>query len=975
VKEGLDINPDRWPDVSRVFSAAATLDGPSRNAYLDDACRHDPALRAAVESLLGAHDHAGSFGEAPVVAPLVAAKRLAPGSQLGPFRIETWLGAGGMGEVYRAHDTKLQRAVAIKVLPDSFAQDPDRLARFEEEARALAALNHPHVGAIYGLEESAGIVALVLELVEGPTLADRLAVGPLAFDEVVWIARQLADGLEAAHERGIVHRDLKPANIKITPDGNVKILDFGLAKTAASPPGPALTSSTTSPRDATQFGMVLGTVGYMSPEQARGQAVDKRTDVWAFGCVLFEMCAHQPAFSGATISDAQAALIEREPDWKLLRAGTPANLVRVLRRCLTKDAKLRLRDIGEARIALAHDTDTATMAPRSTTRRAVAITAFLAIAASLAIAFAIFGWPRPGPSASPSPNRFGVPPPEGTTFRLNPGYTFFALSPNGLKLAFVAGPDRASPSAGKGRLWLRDLDNDEAHPVPGTDGATSVFWSPDSQSLAFFAERKLKRIDLPDGPVVPICDAGIYSHGTWGADGVILLGRITGMSIDAVSAAGGDDPVPILTRNQSKGEARVHWPWFLPKGKRFLYTTRLDDGEGEVRLAQFRLDNREGIARPLHLEEGTRTIMRESSNAQWVEPDVVVFVREGVLMSQRVDVETWRLLGEPFALAMRVEYFFTSSRAMFSTSLTGTVAYHSGQDIGQLMWADQHGNFLGTIGSPSEYQPASARLSRDDSALLVSRRGAGLSAFDIWRIDLGRATGDELPLTSNRGSEITPIFLNDGRAIVFSGDSPGSLPHLFRKDLATGKEEEVLRPGYQQAAQDVTSDGRSVLYSERGSGDSGGFRLFQVPLDGSESPTLLLPGQNLAVNHARLSPVDDRVMTFADSDGTGRIDVYVSTLPATSFPRKVADRVSGPARWSRDGRRIYFIDGETMMTVTVSTVPSLNVGNPEKLFKLPRPASLQDVSREGRFLLLVPQVRADEYPITVWTAAIASTRR
>ena len=309
-------------------------------------------MRAAVESLLGAHDNAGSFGEAPVFAPLGTVKRLAPGSQLGPFRIETLLGAGGMGEVYRAYDTKLQRAVAIKVLPDSFAQDPNRLARFEEEARALAALNHPHVGAIYGLEESAGVVALVLELVEGPTLAERLAVGPLAFDEVVRIARQLAEGLEAAHERGIVHRDLKPANIKITPDGNVKILDFGLAKTAGSPPGAALTPSTTSPRDATQFGVVLGTVGYMSPEQARGQAVDKRTDIWAFGCVLFEMCAHQPPFAGATISDAQAAVIEREPDWELLRAGTPANLVRLLRRCLTKDPKLRLRDIGEARIAL-----------------------------------------------------------------------------------------------------------------------------------------------------------------------------------------------------------------------------------------------------------------------------------------------------------------------------------------------------------------------------------------------------------------------------------------------------------------------------------------------------------------------------------------------------------------------------------------------------------------------------------------------
>jgi len=300
-----------------VFAAAAPLDGPSRQAYLDAACQHDSALRAAVESMLGAHDNAGSFGDGPAFASSTV-KRLSPDSQLGPFRIESFLGAGGMGEVYRAYDTKLQRAVAIKVLPDSFAEDPNRLARFEEEARALAALNHSHVGAIYGLEESAGVAALVLELVEGPTLAERLAAGPLPFDEVVRVARQLAEGLEAAHERGIVHRDLKPGNIKITLDGTVKILDFGLAKTAASPPGAALTPSTTSPREATQFGMVLGTVGYMSPEQARGQAVDKRTDIWAFGCVLFEMCAHQPPFAGATMSDAQAAVIEREPAWDLL---------------------------------------------------------------------------------------------------------------------------------------------------------------------------------------------------------------------------------------------------------------------------------------------------------------------------------------------------------------------------------------------------------------------------------------------------------------------------------------------------------------------------------------------------------------------------------------------------------------------------------------------------------------------------------
>ncbi len=954
MKEGLDINRDRWPDVSRVFSAAAALDGPSRDAYLDDACRHDPALRAAVESLLGAHDNAGSFGDGPVF-PSSTVKRLSPDSQLGPFRIESLLGAGGMGEVYRAYDTKLHRAVAIKVLPDFFAQRPDRLARFDEEARALAALNHPHIGAIYGLEESAGVAALVLELVEGSTLAERLAAGPLPFDEVVRIARQLAEGLEAAHDRGIVHRDFKPANIKFTPDGNVKILDFGLAKTAGSRPGAALTPSTTSPRDATQFGVVLGTVGYMSPEQARGQAVDKRTDIWAFGCVLFEMCAHQPPFAGATTSDAQAAVIVREPDWELLRAGTPANLVRLLRRCLTKDPKLRLRDIGEARIALERDTDTADVAPRSTTRRVAAIAAILSAAASFAIAFAIFGSPGSGPSVSPAPVRFAVPPPEGTSFDIQPGLTFFALSPDGSQLAFVAGSEAPSTSAARNHLWLRRLTDMEATPLPGTDGATSMFWSPNGLSLAFFAKRKLMRIDLPNGAPSKICDVeATFRQGTWGAGGVILMGRADGMSIEVVPAAGGT-PVPILKRNQSKRETRVLWPWFLPDGKHFLYTARLDDDEGELRIAD--------------LDGESRTVMSASSNAQWVDPDVVVFVREGVLMGRRVDLEAARPLGEPFTVAERVEYFFTTSRATFSASRTGSVAYHAGQDIGQLVWADRTGNEVGTISTSSEYERSSARLSRDDSALLAARRRAGLGTYDLWRMNLVRGT--EEPLTFNRGSEVSPVWMDDDRAVLFAGDSPGSLPHLFRKDLATGEEEQVLPPGNQQLAMDVFPDDGEVTYVER---QSEGFRMFRLSLARHASPTPLLSGQQSA-NNMRLSP-DGRAMTFVVGGDERWLKAYVSTVPVTSPPELAAEGVSGPARWSRDGRRIYYVSRDaTMMTLAVRPVPPLTVGVPEQLFKLRRPATLQDVSRDGRFLLLVPLVRAGEQPMTVWTAAIASTRR
>jgi hypothetical protein len=968
VKEGLDIRPDRWPDVSRIFSAAAAFDGPSRNSYLDEACRHDPALRAAVESLLGAHDHAGSFGEAPGFAPLDAVKRLAPGSQLGPFRIDTWLGAGGMGEVYRATDTKLQRAVAIKVLPDSFAQDPHRLARFEEEARALAALNHPHIGAIYGLEESAGVVALVLELVEGPTLAERLAIGPPRFDEVVWIARQLAEGLEAAHERGIVHRDLKPANIKITPDGSVKILDFGLAKTADSAPGAALTPSTTSPRGATQFGVVVGTVGYMSPEQARGQTVDKRTDIWAFGCVLFELCAHQSPFAGATMSDAQATLIEREPDWGLLRAGTPANVVRLLRRCLAKDSKLRLRDIGEARIALDQDTDTATAAPRSTTRRVAALAAILATAASFAIAFAILGWPQSAASGSSAQFRFDVPPGDGSEFLVNPDRTFFALSPDGLRLAFVA----------RRGIWVRAMADPEAHLLPGTDGATSIFWSPDGLSLAFSAQRQWKRMSLADRAVAKICsdEEDAFSHGTWGDDGVILLGRRDGTSIDAVPAGGGE-PVPVLRLNQSKGETLVHWPWFLPGGKRFLYTARLDDGEGEVRLAQLRPGGADGNAPPDLLDGGPRTVITAISNAQWVAPDVVVFARESVLMAQRVEVQTARPIGAPFPIAAPVAYHFNTSFARFSVSLTGSIASHAGVGLSQLVWADRNGNELGTIGSPGDYEPDSARLSPDDSALLVARRRAGLGTSDIWRLNFARKTEEQL--TWSRGNEVNPLWTYDAH-ILFSGDNPGSLPQVFRHDFATGLAERISPPGFIHRAMAGFSQS-GVIYVETVTGRTTEFRMFKQPFSGDASPTLLLSGQLRNVSNVHLSP-GEPLVTFTAQRFDGADGLYIAPSPVPSAPVRgapvqVAEGLAMKVRWLRWGRQIYYVSPDgTLTTVEVRPDLPLTFVARQQLFKLKPGVSFEDVSRDrGRFLLLVPQQRPGQYPIAVWIGALASTRR
>jgi serine/threonine protein kinase/Tol biopolymer transport system component len=957
LREGLDIRQERWPDVSRLFSAALELAPAARDSYLDEACRNDSALRAAVDSLLGAYDQAGLFGETSLLQDPSLLKRLAPGTELGPFRIETLLGAGGMGEVYRAHDRKLQRAVAIKVLPDFFANDPDRRARFEDEARALAALNHPHIAAIYGLEESAGIAALVLELVDGPTLAEWLADGPLPLDDIIRIARQLAEGLEAAHDRGIVHRDLKPANIKFTPEGDAKILDFGLAKARGGIGSPGQVSSPAS-RNLTSVGAIVGTASYMSPEQARGQTVDKRTDIWAFGCVLFEMCAARPPFSGATVGETLAAIVERDPDWHLLPPGVPPTLVRLLRRCLTKDPKIRLRDIGEARVTLTEQPGLETIElplrrPRRLMRAAAAAGAVLA-----GVLLGIVLYRAANPHTTASTVRFVVPPPDNAAFVPHPGRTFFALSPDGSQLAFVASSDAGSPDSRNGprRIWVRTLSDLEARPLPGTEGAMSVFWSPDGRSLAFLAADRLKRIDLPNGAVVTVCEvtAAAFRHGSWGAGGVILMGRGDGTAIESVPAAGGELRT-VLARDQANHEVRVHWPWFLPYGDRFLYTARLEDGEGELRIGR--------------LDGSSRAVMRVSSNTQWVEPDVVVFVREGVLMGQRVDLDVARPIGEPFSIAERVEYFFTTSRAMFSASRNGAVAYHQGIDLSQLLWADGDGGEVGTIGPLAGYQPYSGRLSRDGTSLLTARRQAGLGTFDIWRLDLVRGTEEQL--TYGRGSELAPVWVNGEREIVFSSDSPGTVPHLFRRDLATGNQQPLLPPGHQQLAADVFPGNRAIAFVEAVGGSR--FQMFQLPINPPGPPTALLPTPYSSWG-LRLSP-DGSAMAYFGEDASGS-KVFVALVGATSPPVLAAQDVSAPPVWSPDGKHVYFVAGDDMvMGASVSTTPRLAVGTTRPLFKVKRQTSLLDVSSDGRFLLLVPQQRAAEHPIVVGTAAIESARR
>ena len=504
---------------------------------------------------------------------------ITPGARLGPYKVLSALGSGGMGEVYRAADTRLKRDVAVKVLPAALASDPDRLARFQREAEVLASLNHPNIAHIYGLEDADGVTALVMELVDGVTLADRIDRGGLALDEALPIARQIAEALEAAHAQGIIHRDLKPANVKVRPDGTVKVLDFGLAKAM----DPALVSSDesglshsptfTSPA-MTHAGMILGTAAYMSPEQARGKAVDKRSDLWAFGCVLFEMLTGQSAFAGEGVSETMARVIEREPDWDVLPARTPAPIRRLLRRCLQKDRTRRLDSAAAARFDIEEamgpggEHDERRTHPRATWRRALPWV--LTGASAVALALVLLSGGLPGKVTSTPPIRVHVGLGADATLATLDRGSAVILSPNGRSLVFV-GQRRTGPAL----LFLRRLDQLEATPLPGTEGAHEAFFSPDGQWIAFFADAKLKKVALSGGAPVTICDTPDGRGGWWASDGSILYAPFfAGMDRGGLLRVSSNGGMPTAVTSLAEGEVGHAWPQILPGGKALLFTGR-----------------------------------------------------------------------------------------------------------------------------------------------------------------------------------------------------------------------------------------------------------------------------------------------------------------------------------------------------------------------------------------------------------------
>jgi serine/threonine protein kinase len=881
-----------------------------------------------------------------------------PGTHVGPYEILSAIGAGGMGEVYRAHDPKLCRDLAIKVLPEAFARDADRMARFQREAKVLASLDHPNIATIHGLEETGSTRALVMQLVEGPTLADRIKAGPIPVDEAVRIARQIADALEYAHERGIIHRDLKPANVKVTTDDSVKVLDFGLAKALEGDPSSIdISTSPTISRMATMQGVLLGTAAYMSPEQAKAKSVDRRADIWAFGCVLYEMLTGRQAFTGETVTDTLASVIKEEPAWKLLPATTPMRVRVLLQRCLQKDPKQRLRDIGDARISLDEvlsGTPDVVLAGAAAASAHLwwrplpwAVAAFLSTVIALALAFVHL---REKPGAPAQLLRYEIFPPEKTSFGPD-----FAVSPDGRHLAFTAtGQD------GQTQLWVRDLDSLVSRPLPGTEGATRPFWSSDSRSLAFQDGSRLETLEISGGPPQTICSVVGIAAGAWNRDGVIVFGGLQGLK--RVSATGGT-PALLTKVDASRGEVQHISPSFLPDGRHFLYV-RVVPGANGTYLGSLDVSPELADSRPLVAGRAVYAPPLPS------EPGRILFLQpNGTLMAQVFDASRAELEGDPTPIAEGV--------SSLTVSANGVVAY-AGENgtLVQLTWFDRQGKALGTVGEPGVVQPRPA-ISPDGHAVVVARTDLTLGGTDLWVYDLARDTRSRLTFDGKAAGY--PVWSPDGSHIAFLSASGKGAPDIYEKAVnGVGQEEAVEKaPAAFRVPADWSHDGRYLIEGVVGSTAS----IWVLPLDaqqggGDRKSAPYLTEGSPSIN-PKLSP-NGQWMAYS-SEETGRSEIYVQTFPKLGGKWTIS--INGGTRpvWSRDGRELYFIglDGN-LMAVEVKSGPggSFEAGEPKALFDphiAGNDVSGFDVAKDGRFLIpkIVGQSGGGPIKVVVnWTAGL-----
>ena len=900
---------------------------------------------------------------------------LGPGSRLGPYEVIAAIGAGGMGEVYRARDTKLGRDVALKILPDIFLGDPDRLARFEREAQVVAALNHPNIAIIHGFEESDGVKALVLEYVEGETLSSAIARGPVPVAEALAIARQIADALEAAHDKGIVHRDLKPDNIKITPEGKIKVLDFGLAKILETEPARqasfAGTMSPTLSVHATYAGVILGTAAYMSPEQARGKPVDRRADIWAFGCVVFEMLTGVRTFDpGETISDAVAQILTREPDWKALPADTPVHIRTLLRRCLNKDPQKRLPHIGLVRVEfdegppaspdVVSPVVAASAAPSKARMTAIALVAVIALAAGAAVMWLV----TRGAATTPEQVRFSIVPTQANPFTANLFVRNLAISHDGARVVYV------STTTSYTGLMVRALDQLDAMPLR-VASASSPFLSPDGRWIGYFSPLTfdLRKIPIAGGPQLPITKYQSNPRGaTWGANNTIVFATndvATGLM--SVSAGGGEPKV--LTRpDRARGEQDHVSPFMLPGDRAVLFTISAQGGD---------VDNSQIAVLDLTTGE-TRTLIRGGFDARFVDPGYIVYAAAGSLRAVRFDLDRLAVLGDAVPVVDRVTTI-ASGAAQYDVAHNGTLVFMPGGSNAiagvprSLVWVDRKG-IEETIDAPPRTYVI-PRLSPDGTQIALDIRD---QENDVWTFDVRARTLTKL--TFNPNGDGWPVWTPDGKRIIFASTREGGtgVQNLFWQAAdGTGTAERLTTSSYAQLPHSITPDGMNLILQENtGSGDVALLplaELFKKPATGKLETRPLV--HSAAGEFGGTVSPDGRWIAYYSNE-SNRQEVYVRPFPAIDSGRWQISTAGGtrPA-WSHDGRELFYLGldaGISMMVVPVQTTPTFSKGNPTKLFGgrwfISQNARTYEVAKDGRFLMIKDAAGDDADPasITVW---------
>ncbi len=910
-----------------------------------------------------------------------------PGTRLGSYEILSLLGAGGMGEVYRARDIKLNRDVALKVLPLAFADDPARMARFEREARMLAALNHANIATIYGMEETESTRALAMEVVEGPTLADRIRQRAIPLEEALTIAKQIADALEYAHEKGILHRDLKPANIKVTPEGKVKVLDFGLAKAMQEDRtgSPDLPNSPTLSMGATQAGVILGTAAYMAPEQARGKAIDQRTDIWAFGCVLFECLTGKQAFAAETVSDTLAAILKEEPDWASLPSDLPWNVKQMLHRCLQKDSRQRLHDIADARIEIDAPAATDALPPAAAFgSRRFPVIWLVACGALLLGAGLLAGLSLPRYFHPAVPAQL-----VSSTLKIEPGYCLsgrpvpgegqdgrpsrpaIAISSDGTFIVYSAREEKGLLQ-GKSQLYLRRLDQAVAKAIPGTEGGIYPFLSPDNRWVGFWSEgndyyspnandyhspnAKLKKIPIAGGVSVTLGEATELSGASWGRDNSIvysdmILSEGRDMGLLRISSDGGK-PV-VLTKPDPKREEYNHrLPAWLPKGNALLFTIIRHDMDAQPRVALLRLST-----------GAWQDLIENAADARYIPTGHIVFLRQGTLMAVRFDLTGQKIVGQPFPLVENVmqalvgsTHNFNTGAGQFAVADNGTLVYAVGgvppDPKRSLVWIDRQGSEQ----QISEFQlPFSRpRLSPDGQKIAYIKQGL---VRQVWVYDIGRGTNRQV---TAEGRSYGLVWTPDGKRLVFGWCKSGMINLFWQPYDGSAPLERLTTSHSDQGATSFSPDGMKLALDESNPETGADTLILDLP-SGTVTPLVHSKSDEEGAQFS----ADGRWIAYMSNE-TKREEIYVRPFPGPGPIVQVSTEGGTSALWSRDGKQLFYRYRHQFWAVDIRTAGGFYAGKPRLLFQKHGISGwwLEDLSPDGQRFLMVKAPTVKEPSVT-----------